>query len=213
MTLTVFVCSVFRKRVSERGSLGTKSASSQVVSCWNRLRKKTRLMESIHKLLAMLYNLASYLLYYNVLLDRHIGFFGGASSLLPLKHLYPFPRVLLGHDRIPFVQQQITLNGRQSYLDIRPGNRIGKLVGRLVDVEFQIRDRRENDLGVEIRGGRGVKVFENLHCLCVGSVVESDIDVKSTRSTKGFVEIVGEVCRCKEYRVFLQRKHNLVVET
>jgi hypothetical protein len=167
----------------------------------------------MHKELIMLRNRALYnLLYYNVLLGCHIGFFGGGSSLLPLKHLYPFPHVLLGHDRIPFVQQQIPLNGRKSHPDIRLGDRFGETFGGLIDVEFRVRDWRGR-LGGVIGEGRGVKVFEDLYCLCVGRIIESDIDVESTRSTEGFVKIVGKVCRCKEYRIFLQSKHNLVTDT
>lgn len=55
-------------------------------------------------------------------------------------------------------------------------------------------------------------MLEDPHCLFTGGVVESDIDVESTRSSERDVEIVGKVGRCKEYRILLQNEHDSMTE-
>lgn len=47
----------------------------------------------------------------------------------------------------------------------------------------------------------------------MGGVVESDIDVESTRSSERYVEIVGKVGRCEEYRILLKNEHDSMTES
>lgn len=56
-------------------------------------------------------------------------------------------------------------------------------------------------------------MLEDPHCLFMGGVVESDIDVESTRSSERYVEIVGKVGRCEEYRILLQNEHDSMTES
>ena len=69
-------------------------------------------------------------------LDHYMGRYCGGSSLSPLEHLHPLPNILLGHNRIPFVQQYKPLNSREGYLDVRLGEDIGELLRCFTDIEF-----------------------------------------------------------------------------